>query len=54
MMTMSGFAPAAFFPPWRAAIGHMGVVERIIVVYFGFIAISMLCFGALTFLSLLP
>jgi len=32
----------------------MGVVQRIIVAYLGFIAVSMLCFGTLTFLSLVP
>jgi len=54
MLTMSGFAPAPFFPPWRTAVGRMGVVQRIIAAYLCFVALSMLCFGSLTFLSLLP
>jgi len=54
MMTLSAHPPACLFPFWRGAIGRMGVVERIIAAYLAFIAASMLCFGTLTFLSLLP
>jgi len=54
MTTMSGFAPAPLFPLWRNAAKRMGMVERMIAAYFVFILASMLCFGALTFLSLLP
>lgn len=54
MTTMSGFAPAPLFPFWRGIAKRMGVVERMIAAYLVFIAASMLCFGALTFLSLLP
>lgn len=54
MTTMSGFAPAPLFPFWRGIAKRMGGVERMIAAYLVFIAASMLCFGALTFLSLLP
>ena len=52
-MTMSGHAPIPFWPKHGAMI-RMGVVERIILAYFAFIAVSMLCFGTMTLLSLLP
>jgi len=54
MMTMNEVGRHPFFPPWRTAVGRMGVVQRIIAAYLGFIAVSMLCFGTLTFLSLVP
>jgi hypothetical protein len=53
MMTMSGHAPIPFWPP-NGAMMRIGVVERMIAVYFAFIAVSMLCFGTMTLLSLLP
>lgn len=51
---ISGYAPASPCLSWRKAANRMGGVERMIAAYFIFCAASMLCFGALTFLSLLP
>ncbi len=53
MMTMSGFA-APFSWPWYDAVRRMGPVERMIAAYFAFMIASMLCFGTMTLLSLLP
>ena len=52
-MTMSGQAPIPFWPQ-RSAMMRMGSVERTIATYFAFIGVSMLCFGTMTLLSLLP
>lgn len=53
-MAISGYAPAPLALSWRRAAKRMGMVERMIAAYLVFIVASMLCFGALTFLSLLP
>ena len=54
MTTMtSGHAPISFQPP-HGAVLRMGAVERTIATYFAFIGVSMLCFGTMTLLSLLP
>lgn len=52
-MTMNGHAAIPFWPQ-RGAMMRMGVIERVLAVYFAFIAVSMLSFGTLTLLSLLP
>ena len=52
-MTMSGQAPIPFWPQ-HGAMMRMGVVKRMIATYFAFIGVSMLCFGTMTLLSLLP
>ncbi len=53
MMTISGYAPNPLWP-LNGAMMRMGVVERTLVAYFALIAVSMLSFGTLTLLSLLP
>ncbi|MDH3231206.1 MAG: hypothetical protein OEN55_15560 [Alphaproteobacteria bacterium] len=50
---MSGHAPIPFRSR-HGAMMRMGAVERMIAAYFAFIGVSMLCFGTLTLLSLLP
>ena len=53
MMTMSEYAPNPLWPQ-TGVMMRMGVVERTLAAYFAFIAVSMLSFGTLTLLSLLP
>ncbi len=52
-MTMSGQAPIPL-RPLHGAMMRMGPFERMIASYFAFVGVSMLCFGTMTLLSLLP
>jgi len=38
----------------HGTVKQLGTVKRIIAAHFAFIALSMLCFGTMTLLSLLP
>jgi len=52
MMTMDGY-PVPYRQS-RGAMGRLGVVGRILAAYVAFMSVSMLCFGTMTLLSLLP
>jgi len=53
MMTTMDLYPVPYRHS-RGALGRMGAVGRILAAYIAFIAVSLLCFGAMTLLSLLP
>lgn len=40
--------------PWHCAIGRMDAVGRMLAAYIAVMSVSMLCFGTMTLLSLMP